>query len=194
MSIGFEALRHVFQPQSLVLLHAETVEVPPKASRRQVAISRALTPYKRLSLPQGVPGDKRIDALRLQALEWSPYGRTDMMFDLSEEGAGVWIWDRDRTEGLLSGAGRDTSQVRLIPETALRRPLADGTRLVACLDGVEGQVWRNRSLMASRWWPSLPAAVEWQRFQRSAGLASASLGSAPGEPGTVDWLDRKSGV
>src|SRR3954467_4802336 len=112
MSIAFEALQRVFRPQTLVLLHAETVEVPPRASRRQVAISRAITPYKRLALPAGVPGDKRLDALKLQALEWSPYARTEMMFDLAEHGAGVWIWDKDRVDSLLAAAGRDPRQVR----------------------------------------------------------------------------------
>ncbi|MBI1778291.1 MAG: hypothetical protein HYR63_23380 [Proteobacteria bacterium] len=155
-----------------------------------MAISRALTPYKRLLLPAGVPNDKRIDALRLQALDWSPYARTDMLFDLSVDGAGVWIWDRDRAEALLAGAGRDPIQVRLYPETALKRPLTEGTRLAACLDGVEGQVWRDRSLVASRWWPRMPDGAEWLRFQRSAGQASSAPVPLPEEPVQVDWLRR----
>jgi hypothetical protein len=143
-----------------------------------------------LSLPTGVPADKRLDALKLQALEWSPYARTEMLFDLAEDGAGVWIWDRDRVEGLLAAAGRDPRQVKTIPETALKRPLADGTRLVRCLDGVEGQVWRGRTLISSRWWPTIPADGEWQRFQRSAGQGVGAPERTPTAPVDVDWLRR----
>lgn len=187
MATELKALWRDFRPSSPVLLHVDRIEIPPK-SGRQVALSRALTPYRRLTLPAGVPSDKRLNALRLQALEWAPYTRPGMMFDLSDDGAGVWTWDSDRVERTITEAGLNPAQLRLVPETALHRPLIEGLRLVTCLDGVEGQVWRDRRLMASRWWPATPPDDDWMRFQRAAGLNPREVSSDPPLLLSEGWL------
>lgn len=85
---------------------------------------------------------------------------------------GIWSWD-----GALDSPGRaGAASVRAIPETMARETMEDGARLARCLDGVEGQVWRDGSLVASRWWLTEPSDREWTHFLR---VAKAIDGPAP---------------
>ena len=78
--------------------------------------------------------------------------------------AGVWSWDG----AFEFDHGVSAKNVRVFPETLARVPLEEGARLVRCIDGFEGQVWRDGALIASRWWLSQPMAREWQHFMRAA--------------------------
>jgi hypothetical protein len=55
--------------------------------------------------------------------------------------------------------------------------MADGYRLAAMMDGVEGQVWKGGLLVATRWWPVAPSSRDWATFLRAGGidLSQASL-------------------
>ncbi len=111
------------------------------------------------------------------------------MLDIAEDGAGAWIWDSERVEAVLRESGLDLSRLRVFPETALRRPAVDEIRLVRCLDGVEGQVWRRKELAASRWWAEPPLEIEWSRFQRASGVEPSELIAVPpAVPANDDWL------
>lgn len=111
------------------------------------------------------------------------------MLDVSEDGAGVWIWDSDRVESVLRENGLDPGRLRICPETALRRPAVDEIRLARCLDGVEGQVWRGKQLAASRWWDGMPPEIEWMRFQRAASVDPSELVEVPASLSeNGDWL------
>lgn len=79
--------------------------------------------------------------------------------------AHFWIWEKP-----LPAAQK--GRIRWMPESALRRPLiANGQHLLQCLVGVEGQVWEDGRLLASQWWPVVPAIETWQRFLRGASIA-----------------------
>lgn len=45
--------------------------------------------------------------------------------------------------------------------------------------GVEARQWRHGHLVASRWWPEIPANAAWQTFLRGAGLPSSLAQPAP---------------
>ncbi len=78
--------------------------------------------------------------------------------------AGVWSWD-----GAFEFETGDAAKtVRVIPETLARTGGENGARLIRCIDGFEGQVWRESALIASRWWPNPPTDREWQHFMRAA--------------------------
>lgn len=77
---------------------------------------------------------------------------------------GVWCWDGD----FPLNNGKTAAQLRIIPESLAREAADDGARLIRCIDGVEGQVWRNKAIVASRWWRSEPSAAEWLQFLRAA--------------------------
>ena len=99
--------------------------------------------------------------------------------------AGVWSWDGafEFEDGVIAAG------VRVLPETLAREGGDNEARLVRCIDGFEGQVWRNRALFASRWWPRNPTAREWQHFIRAA-QAPSELASRDA-PTPVDAPYRK---
>lgn len=62
-----------------------------------------------------------------------------------------------------------------IPESLAREGMETGTRLISCFNGVEGQVWEDYALLASRWWASKPSSRQWQVFLRSAPVEGAEI-------------------
>ncbi len=78
--------------------------------------------------------------------------------------AGVWSWDG----AFQFETGVAAVSTRVIPETLARTGYEDGARLIRCIDGFEGQVWRDSALIASRWWRNTPTGREWQHFMRAA--------------------------
>jgi hypothetical protein len=93
--------------------------------------------------------------------------------------AAVWYWSRSRVRAL---AGTDAADVaRYRAEAVFLGGLRDGSRAEllrirdeAAMPGealaIEGRVWRDGRLTASRWWPDVPDAAAWSTFVRGAGL------------------------
>jgi hypothetical protein len=154
---------------------------------RQWVLSRALCLYARFAVPKDLAAAKREAALRLKILEWSPYASPGLLIDWAENDAGVWIWDSQKIEEAIRAEGLDPKRVTVLPETALAEPQAEGARILAGLEGLEGQAWRQGRLIASRWWPALPGAEEWRRFQRAAALAPGRQSAEPPEPEPAVW-------
>ncbi len=82
----------------------------------------------------------------------------------------IWGWDAELVEAAMSAKKLDIKRTNIIPETLLNQRQEQGVHLVTCMDGVEGQVWRNNSLINSRWWSKLPSYDDWMNFQRDAGI------------------------
>ncbi len=72
---------------------------------------------------------------------------------------------------------------RTLPESLAREGCKEGVRLVQCLDGVEGQVWNEGFLSASRWWPKEPGQRQWQAFMRVAFLGEGD--ELPPQPAVI---------
>lgn len=89
--------------------------------------------------------------------------------------------------------------LRLVAESSLiPAPAGDGARLVAVREGVEGQLWENGDLHASRWWPAAPSASAWAMFLRAAGKpateADASTVPAPIAISAEPWGSRHEAI
>lgn len=82
----------------------------------------------------------------------------------------VYAWDGDAVQAAMTGAGQEASRCTIWPETFFRPPLTEGVRLAQMLDGVEGQVWKNGLLVATRWWAAAPLPRDWAIFLRAAGV------------------------
>jgi hypothetical protein len=131
-------------------------------------IARALCHYRSFDLAN-VPAHKRGEALAMQLGQWSPFAEAAHCVVWRGSRAQAWVWDRAAQQEAMREAG--VKQASVLPESLLRpRPAQDGARLLACLEGVEGQFWRNGALELSRWWPQAPALKEWQYFLRACGL------------------------
>lgn len=185
-------LRRSLSPSPRRYFHRAEQVVPPAGGRgpKQWVLSRALCRFATFTLPPSLAAGDRDRALRLLIDEASPYGETGYLVEWGQGRAGAWLWDRAAVVAAIEEAGEDADTVTVLPETAVQQPGDDGVRLVGVLDGFEGQVWQAGLLRTSRFWPQIPAQVEWVRFLRSSGdptaLGRADLAS-PMEP---TWLER----
>lgn len=106
-------------------------------------------------------------------MQWSPFRKPGFNIVWQGDSAQVWTWDEAlRQQQASSGAARNTAPVA---ETRFYQPPeADSVRLVRCLEGVEGQIWKNGLLQESHWWAEPPGAEGWANFLRSAGHQSGA--------------------
>lgn len=164
-----------------VQLH-DLVEPVAGKGRKQWIVGRGLCRYRWFDLTD-LPAGRREDALRLRVRQWSPYAETAEYTVWSGGGAQVWCWDAAKIEA--ARAEHDAARFACVPEPLLRAPLAEGLRILACQQGVEGQWWADNTLRASRWWRESPSLAEWQRFARAQGQAAP--GETP-EAEALPWL------
>jgi hypothetical protein len=104
-----------------------------------------------------------LDAVRLQLSQYLPAGPFGFVVSRSKAGDAVvaWAWpiDADMRSPRRGGGWA---------ETALDEP-AQGLRLVRRSAGFEAQRWSDGELLHSRWFDTMPAPAEWQRFVRGCG-------------------------
>jgi hypothetical protein len=138
--------------------------------RRYWVVARSLCAFRVFRLPDAERGGLKNFA-SLKVREWAPYEEVGFHLHLTRDAARIWVWDAARVRDSMLGAGVQPGRLAVLPETAVQEPIADGARLLACLEGFEGQQWSGRELKASRWWAALPGPEQWRDFQRAAGRA-----------------------
>ena len=121
-----------------------------------------------------VPARKRKGFVDMALARWSPFADTQSHVEWVGDRAMVWAWSRARVL-----AGPDAidlpSPRRMLPESLFRdAPQVSGEQLVQLDEGLEGRVWREHVLVASRWWSAAPDLHDWNEFRRGAGLSPAS--------------------
>lgn len=133
----------------------------------RVVISRALCHFETMNALPGGQSLRRYEAAKLSARARTPIADPAFYFDWGKDQIGVWSWPKSLTADLTDFEGE------ILPETVLHPPLQDGARLMATIDGYEGQVWSDGQLKASRWWPSQPGDADWASFLRVTRSAGA---------------------
>ncbi|MBV8121835.1 MAG: hypothetical protein JO081_18065 [Alphaproteobacteria bacterium] len=185
------ALSRLAPPPRLYLHKSDGVEEPTgRRGRRYWVVSRRLCRFFQVPLLPDATASRQFDALALQVKRLSPFAETGSHHDFGLEFASLWLWDQQAVRQEAETVGVNVAQTPVVPETVLLPADTDGVRLVRTLEGIEAQCWRNGSLAASRWWPSLPDARAWMLFQRGASILPERI--APALPAAVrlDWLDR----
>ncbi len=125
-------------------------------------VPRSRCQFRRVELPAMAPA-QRLAAAELAAKRAYPQPDCCHYLQCSGSTAQVWIW---RPEGPAA----DAAELRWLPESCLFPPARDdGARLLELTVGVEGQLWRDGEMLASRWWPGLPEESQWLGFVRAAG-------------------------
>ncbi|WP_411834120.1 hypothetical protein [Pseudoxanthomonas mexicana] len=150
---------------------------------RQWVVPRMHCQYRQLDLG-AIPARQREAAARLAAARYLPAPEAACHIAWRQGVAHFWIWTEAPAE---ARAGEQ----QWLPESLLvPLPETDGPRLLRLAEGVEGQVWSNRQLITSQWWPQLPGDEPWLRFLRSAGMEQPlPLPPAQAHP----WLDQPWG-
>ena len=160
-------------------------------ARLRVVVARSALRIKHLDL-SNLPASEQLNAARLQALVWSPFDQTELRFLIQSGQALLMAWDARALADHAQAQGLSSERWTLVPEIMLCTPMpTQGVRLLQGIDGVEGQVWRNGMLLATRWWPELPSLALWHHFLRASGQAEllAEPGSVPEVIRPV-WLRR----
>ncbi len=150
--------------------HSEPIAVPQAGwGSLEWVLARPLYRFKRFDLRQ-VPRSSRAAALDLQLRQWTPFADSGYHIAWMEGIALAFCWDDEFVGQVIAGQGLKPSRVRIIPETVLRPPPeAIGARLLASLQGYEGQIWTDGQLTHSRCWKDIPTQDDWLAFQRDAG-------------------------
>ena len=104
----------------------------------------------------------------------------------------VYAWDDQEIKKAIADAGFNERRCTICPETFIRSPLQNGTRLIAAIDGFEAQSWQDGFLAFSRWWPHKPSQMDWSMFLRAAALPLDQSGGqvpdiSPSEFLEVPW-------
>ncbi len=164
----------------------ETVERPEAhVGKRHWIVGRGLCLYRRFNLSE-VPFAERKNALSVRILQWSPFLQTGQYVSWKGDIAQVWIWDELLRLEEMHSMGVNSAVA--FPESVLNpQPEDDIPQLVACKEGVEGRIWNEGVLMASRWWKNAPRHQEWTRFLLGNDVAP---GAAPPLVESFEWLPR----
>ena len=120
--------------------------------------------FSRIRLPAA--NKSGLEAARMKARQQQRFSNIRMRIDQDHHDprdAGLWAWSGDQK----IEDGKSITTRRCLPETMARIPMNEGARLVPCGEGVEGEIWHNGVLTASRWWPVTPSLRDWQLFLRA---------------------------
>jgi hypothetical protein len=129
---------------------------PKSLGQNILVVPRSQCSFRRADLKEG--GRAAVQAARLRAQKDALPGENKLKIVKDGDGNKIGIWGYKSPEGFS----------RTLPESLAYEPLEAGERLVICVEGIEGQVWRGGVLRASRWWPQRPNQRQWQTFMRVA--------------------------
>lgn len=135
----------------------------------RLIISRELCHFETMPIAPGGQSLRRLKAVQLSAKARTPIANPAFYFDWGQDRIGIWSWPQSLTAGIANFEGE------ALPETVLHPPLENGFRLVAAIDGYEGQVWKNAQLVASRWWPEHPDLQNWSAFLRASRVSDGAV-------------------
>jgi len=144
--------------------------------QRIKVIPRANCAFRRYRLKGGGKLNMQAVLLRASNEAHSDHDKFKIFKDPDSKNATVWSYN-----------SKNISRIRSLPETLCLKPHSSGSRLVKCMSGLEGQVWDNGVLVASRWWHDNPSVEEWTSFIRVAPLDFEADAFKRPAPEVVDY-------
>lgn len=149
-----------------------------KTSAQFTLIPRWQCIYRCFDL-RDIPANTQRQALQLKINQWSPWPQPSTNIVWQNNHAQVWCWKTD------DDAGKNN---KCLAETRYYPHPETGLQLLGYDQGYEAQYWRQGILKDSHWWPKSPSIMEWQNFQRAAGLeAQANLPAAETQKQSQPW-------
>lgn len=128
-----------------------------------VLLARDLTAFS-LFEAANLPRSRRGQAARLHARTGSPYMVSSSTLVKSGSNFGVWWWDAETVNALVSA--RYGARAPLVRPETLAQPPGVGWRIVRLEQGYEAQLWRERRLIASAWRRERFDVASWGAFTR----------------------------
>lgn len=146
-------------------------------------VPRAQLVFERVRAASDLARLKKAARLRLKQTNNMKTPRVHATLDAKGgRDATIWSWDDAAAETLLR---HRIYHPPAIPEPLLYPPQEQGARLIACIEGFEGQIWRDGALRSSRWWPFAPDAQEWRMFLRGAQEPMTDSANASSPPAAL---------
>lgn len=129
--------------------------------------------HQQFTLPSTLTLRQKTSALAIMVQKWVPFD--DPVFSVVWAGpqATVFAWSAAEAQRQAARCGVDLTLYRVVPESLIRGRGLDGPRLIEGVEGYEGQVWKEGSLVHSRWWAKPPAPQEWALFLGGASIFQA---------------------
>lgn len=127
----------------------------------RVVLSRELCIYQRIPC-KGVPRLRLGTFAQLQARSLSPFANTGS-FALRQGGwLHLWLWNKDLEKQMPSQLPPNL-RFSVWPSSLLGTNHDEGVRLLKApqIPGVELQLWQQRILVDSLWFPAVPSPEEW---------------------------------
>lgn len=128
-----------------------------------------------------------LKAFELRVRHAQPFENADLRLVKEAKGdhAVAWSW---RSVG--NWRAREGEKFRFVlPESLAREGMENGVRLVRCSVGLEGEVWRDGRLTASRWWRAKPSPEDWRIFLRASQVDPDSASDVPPVADEPRWRD-----
>lgn len=141
-------------------------------------LSRKLLRHNVFSIPDTLTQAQQDAYLRLQVKKAFPFAEPGFNAVRKERQASIYAWDQSAVAAELRAQGLSLS-TEIIPETLIRERAVDDLRIVAMLEGFEGQSWKGGFLTATRWWALRPSQIEWRQFARMTGANDLSDSGVP---------------
>jgi hypothetical protein len=152
-------------------------------------VSRKAVRQSVFTFAADIPENKRNAVLRVQVRRWAPFPQVKYVAQWSANKASVYAWNDEEVKRTIAEAGLSERRCIVYPETFIRAPQQNGVRLIAAIEGFEGQVWQQGFLAFSRWWPKTPSQLEWDMFLRSAGLPLDQYGGRVPDISPSEFLE-----
>lgn len=141
----------------------------------QWIVARQLCYYHLFDLKE-IPQNRWNEVFAHWLAQWSPLTDYGSYIVWRGHVAQVWIWQQSQVETEQQTLG--IKAITVIPEPLLYSPMLSTPyseiRLLACCEGVEGQLWQAGILIGSRWWQQPPPLKTWNRFLREHGQSSVT--------------------
>lgn len=141
-------------------------------------LSRKLLRHNLFSIPDTLTQAQQEAYLRLQVKKAFPFVEPGFIVVRKDRQASIYAWDQSVVSAELRTHGLSLS-TEIIPETLIRERADDELRIVAMLEGFEGQYWKGGFLSATRWWALQPSPLEWRQFARLTGTNDLYDGGVP---------------
>lgn len=136
--------------------------------RPVLLLSRELCSFSLFSAAN-LPPRQRKQAASLYARATAPYVRSSARLTKAQADFGIWWWDADRVESLMTAAGLSGASPLICPESLSQPPAqgqGDSWRIVRLAHGYEAQLWRDKALLATAWRRDRFDLTSWQAFVR----------------------------